>query len=53
VVIFQKGPELLVDYFTVILRTEEKMMLSTRCDTLEYNQYYVANNSLVELPFYC
>ena len=53
VVIFQKGPELLVDYFTVILRTEKKMMLSTRCDTLEYKQYYVANNSLFELPFYC
>ena len=52
-VIFQKGPELLVDYFTLILRTEKKIMLSTRCDTLEYNQYYVSNNSLVELPFYC
>ena len=35
-VIFREGPKLLVDYFTLILENEKEIMLSTRCDTLDY-----------------
>ena len=53
VVVFQKGSELLKDYFTVVLSTEERIKLLTRCGAQGYNSHWIANNSLVELPFYC
>ena len=49
---FHEGPELLVDYFSLTLTAEEGIQLSTKCGE-KYENHWVANNTLVELPYFC
>ena len=50
--LIHKGPELLKDYFSLALSTEKGIRLSTKCGE-KYDNHWVANNTLVELPYYC